>query len=269
MNSNTLKPMLPQRRYFRLDDAAKELGCSVEDLIHWGGHRDISIGILIEELSYANSLSAYSGNIYGCWDDILTFDENSNSHHYRTNLSSLIHYKEREKVYIEGLWFLSAQDVSNIECYGALYPNKQELDHAISILLHTGNDSQIVSVRDFRICKPIDPSCLYVSGEQVMRLLSGDPQNSIDKQEPKLPNIHTKQDRWLDVIGAMTVLLYESEAKKYRKGENNLNVSGIAEAIKNRLQKEDLNLSDERLTNINKDIGAAIKVEPFNSFFRK
>lgn len=261
--------MLPQRRYFSLDDAAKKLNWSVSDLIHMGAHRDISIGVFIEELTNNKPLSFYSGSISGCWDDVLILDKNSNTHQYRTDFSSLIHNKESGKLYIEGLWFLSPQDVSNIELHGALYRNKQDLTNPISIYLNTGNDSQIVSIGNFCICKPIDPSCLYVTGEQVMRLLCGDTQNSIDKEEPQLPNIHTKEDRWLDVVGAMTVLLYESEVKKYRKGENNLNVSGIAEAIKDRLQRLDLNLSGERLTNINKDIGAAIKIDPFKTYFGK
>lgn len=81
----------------------------------------------------------------------------------------------------------------------------------------------------------------------------------------------TKEDRWYDVIGAMSILLFEAKPILYGKGKNNcnINVSQISESIKDRLQKGDLNLSSDRLSNINKDIGNALKRQPFSSFVGK
>lgn len=92
-----------------------------------------------------------------------------------------------------------------------------------------------------------------------------------DDTESNQRGSFTKEDRWHDVIGTMSVLLFEAKPAFYGKGKDNknINVSQIAESIKNRLEKGDLNLSSERLSNINKDIGNALKRQPFSSFVGK
>ena len=92
-----------------------------------------------------------------------------------------------------------------------------------------------------------------------------------DDVESNQSGSFTKEDRWHDVIGTMSLLLFEAKSSLYGKGKDNknINVSQIAESIKDRLEKGDLNLSSERLSNINKDIGNALKRQPFSSFIGK
>jgi len=97
--------------------------------------------------------------------------------------------------------------------------------------------------------------------------------NEILEKNPEMKSvsIRTKEERWLDVIGTMAILLYETGKKTYSKGTQNthINMEGIANAIKDRMLERDLNLSNERLSNINKDISKALSIEPFCSYFIK
>lgn len=118
------------------------------------------------------------------------------------------------------------------------------------------------SERDYYPAGALPDDALWVVRTEALldlerRILQGEETDSPAGKSQTKPL--TNEDRWLDVLGVMAVLLYENtNDPRMRKGENNINMSGIKGAVIGKAQK--LGLSAERLENLNKDISAALKI---------
>lgn len=259
-------PALPKRRYYRLADAARILDCSENDLLHWGAHYEINIGVLMAEIVSGPETIERKAALTGDWEDGLVFDNGTGRHYrYANDNGSLICNKEKNRAYVEGLWFLTVSDLQDIELKGHLLVAEYSENGNWgpfwgTLRLHNGNYSQCVSVAMPFRWSEISTEHLYIASQDMERLLTpgstGEATLPADKGKSKP---FTNEDRWFDVLGVMAVLLYENTSDpRMRKGDNNINMSGIKGAVIDKAQK--LGLSGERLENLNKDISAALKI---------
>lgn len=123
---------LPHLDYYRIDRAAKEIGCEVQDLIHWGANNKINLSIMLDMAysSFYSLMDAHSLN--GKFEDL----KNNGSGFKEISKYSLVYnggdpdeynspfFNDNDKEFsvadgdASGLWAMNCADLKKIELNG-------------------------------------------------------------------------------------------------------------------------------------------------------
>lgn len=179
-----------------------------------------------------------------------------------------------------GLWEVSSQIAADMEKYGVW---QQHGRFTRSLMLRPVNlerDSVLAQLSIYDDRESLEASELWILRLDLEKLhhsmATGEPliniynnaelaQRAQDEDTRQIVKPATGEGSMLSALGTMAVLLYKAKGQNLKWG-GNLNQSRMAELIKD--MAVELGLPDSGLDNIRKDIGRAIRQEPFKSYFQ-
>lgn len=163
--SKTIKPKynLPPRDYYRLDQAAEVLECSVDDLIHWGVTCRIDICTMPDLLC---DISSYEPKLY-CDDEVIDFCcTGEPTEEVSVFLREADHYE------LIGIWALGVHCLAAIELHGQLSGTAYFLMTEREIDENTGGLGPGMSVYG-ALKRDITKEDLFITRQELERIKSG------------------------------------------------------------------------------------------------